>query len=129
MVNAVAQATDPLRCAFNLAAVHSASGGVIGSVALWVTSAVHRRGELGYVFHPRCWSHGYATEATVALLEFGFTTLSLHRIAATCDPANVASVRVLEKCGMDYEGRLRDHLSVRGGWRDSLLYAAVGRPA
>jgi RimJ/RimL family protein N-acetyltransferase len=36
------------------------------------------------------------------------------------------SARVPEKIGMRCEGRLRDHLLVRGAWRDSLLYAAVG---
>jgi [ribosomal protein S5]-alanine N-acetyltransferase len=35
------------------------------------------------------------------------------------------TARVLEKAGLQYEGRIRSHLFVRGAWRDSLLYAAV----
>jgi [ribosomal protein S5]-alanine N-acetyltransferase len=34
-------------------------------------------------------------------------------------------VRVLEKARLQLEGRLRDHMWVRGAWRDSLLYAAL----
>jgi RimJ/RimL family protein N-acetyltransferase len=123
---AVAQARRPGRTAFSLAAELAATGQVIGSVGIAVVSAAHRRGDLGYVFHPSCWSRGYATEAATLLLGFGREVLGLHRIEATCHPDNRASARVLEKIGMRYEGRLRDHLLVRGAWRDSLLYAAVG---
>jgi ribosomal-protein-alanine N-acetyltransferase len=43
----------------------------------------------------------------------------------TCHPNNYASARVLQKVGLEYEGRIRSHLFVRGGWRDSLLYAVI----
>jgi len=66
-----------------------------------------------------------ATEAAELLLRFGVDHLQLRRISATCHPDNHASVRVLEKAGLEYEGRMRSHLFVRGAWRDSLLYAAV----
>jgi [ribosomal protein S5]-alanine N-acetyltransferase len=49
---------------------------------------------------------GYATEATRRLLAFGFNELGLHKIFATCDPENRASVAVLPKNGMDQEGVL-----------------------
>ena len=68
---------------------------------------------------------GYATEAAAAVLRFGFDTLGLHRIWATCRPENLGSSRVLEKIGMQREGHLRDHVMVRGAWQDSLLYAAI----
>jgi len=67
----------------------------------------------------------YATEAARALLTFGFGQLRLHRIFATCDPANTASARVLEKIGMQREGLLREHEWVKGRWRDSFLYAIL----
>ena len=44
---------------------------------------------------------------------------------ATVHPENAAGIRVLEKAGLRYEGRLRDHYRVPGGWRDSLLYAVL----
>jgi RimJ/RimL family protein N-acetyltransferase len=51
--------------------------------------------------------------------------VGLHRIFATCDSENRASARVLEKAGMQLEGRKRSHLFVKGRWRDSLLYAIL----
>jgi [ribosomal protein S5]-alanine N-acetyltransferase len=126
----VPQQTHWPRSEFELAAVLRDpacpdAGRLIGSVSVRITNREHRQGELGYVFNAAFWSRGYATEATTALLEFGFGPLELHRIIATCHPDNRGSVRVLEKAGMAYEGRLRDHKLIRGQWRDSLLYAAV----
>jgi [ribosomal protein S5]-alanine N-acetyltransferase len=127
---AVAQPTRRQRTEFELAAVlpgfrPDGSDQVIGSVSVRITDSQHQQGELGYIFHPGFWSRGYATEATRALLEFGFGPLDLHRIAATCHPDNRASARVLTKAGVALEGRMRDHRLVRGQWRDSMLYAAV----
>jgi RimJ/RimL family protein N-acetyltransferase len=101
LAQATVQATNPQRAEFTLAAVHASSGRLIGSVAIGVTSAQHRRGELGFVFHRNDWSQGYATEAAGLLLCFGFDHLQLRRISATCHPNNHASARVLEKAGLD----------------------------
>jgi ribosomal-protein-alanine N-acetyltransferase len=125
LAEATAQATNPERTEFTLAAVHASSGRLIGSVAIGITSVQHQRGEFGFVFHRDFWSQGYATEAAELLLRFGFDRLQLRRISATCHPDNRASARVLQKAGLQYEGRMRSHLFVRGAWRDSLLYAAV----
>ena len=43
-------------------------------------------------------------------LEFGFTTLPLHRVYGKCDELNHASVRVMERCGLKYEGTIREHV-------------------
>ncbi|MGE7623855.1 GNAT family N-acetyltransferase [Viridibacillus sp. NPDC096237] len=59
------------------------------------------------------------------LIEFGFGTLNLHRIFATCDPRNVGSSKVLKKIGMTKEGRIREDLLLKDGWRDSLLYSII----
>ncbi|MGI0490247.1 GNAT family N-acetyltransferase [Alkalinema pantanalense CENA528] len=59
--------------------------------------------ELGYKFMQDCWGQGYATEASLATLDYGFTTLALDRICAIAQPANRASQRVLHKVGMHYE--------------------------
>jgi ribosomal-protein-alanine N-acetyltransferase len=130
---AVAQSSHRQRNEFEFATVlrdttDDEPGWVIGSVSVRITNQQHQQGELGYVFNRAYWSRGYATEAGSALLDFGFRTLGLHRIAATCHPDNLGSARVLEKLGMTAEGRLRDHRLVRGVWRDSLLYAAIAPP-
>ena len=71
------------------------------------------------------WGYGYATEAAVEMLRFGFSDLGLHKISATCDPDNAASIGVLTKIGMTREGYLSEHMLVHGQWRDRLLFATI----
>ena len=58
--------------------------------------------DVGYRFMPKYWGNGYATEASLAALEFGFTTLKLNEIIGTSNIENKASLRVLEKCGLKH---------------------------
>ena len=60
--------------------------------------------EIGYILKPSAWGKGYATEAAKRLLKFAFEETSLEELVATIDPENTASRRVLEKCGLVYEG-------------------------
>lgn len=60
--------------------------------------------DLGYRFIKEAWGKGYATEAAFACLKYGFEQLGLKRIVGRAMPQNVASLRVLEKCGMQYIG-------------------------
>lgn len=60
--------------------------------------------DLGYRFIKSAWGKGYATEAAYASLNYGFKTLNLHRIVGRAMPQNIGSLRVLEKCGMQYIG-------------------------
>lgn len=98
---------------------------LIGGSGLYNLNLDHHEGELGYCFNRQYWGQGFATEASHALLEFGFNELGLHRIYATCDPVNIASRRVLEKIGMRQEGHLHEHRWAKGSWRDSLLFAIL----
>ena len=125
--SAAAQRRRKGRAEFTLAMVQIASGTLVGSGAISVTSAHHRRGELGYVVNRDYWSQGYATEAAGLLVQFGFQHLRLRRIEATCDPGNHASARVLQKAGLSYEGLMRSHMLVGGVGRDSLLYAVIDK--
>lgn len=119
----VAEATRPADGAHSFAVEHE--GDLIGGIELRVTSSANSRGEFGYVLARSSWGQGFATEAAAALLAFAFGRAGLHRVAATCDPANIGSRRVLEKTGLRYEGRLQDYLLIRGEWRDRLLFAAI----
>jgi RimJ/RimL family protein N-acetyltransferase len=55
---------------------------------------------LGYRFAVSGWGKGYATELSVASLEYGFGELGVEQIFAVVRPAHSASIRVLEKIGM-----------------------------
>jgi len=61
---------------------------------------------LGYALGEDFWGQGFMTEAANPILGFGFKTMKLELISATCYPFNVRSRRVLEKLGFRYEGTL-----------------------
>jgi [ribosomal protein S5]-alanine N-acetyltransferase len=82
--------------------------------------------EIGWVFDRAYHGRGYATEAAMALLHYGFETLQLHRIIATCQPENVASRRVMEKLGMRREAHFRMCVKCPdNGWWDEYFYALL----
>lgn len=65
--------------------------------------------DIGYRLMKQFWGKGYATEAAEACLEFGFTQFNMKTIVGRAMPANVASVRVLEKIGLTFlENRFTD---------------------
>ncbi len=59
--------------------------------------------DLGFRFHKKYWGRGYATEAAIACLNYGFEKLKLKRIIGRALKENIASIRVLEKAGMKPE--------------------------
>ena len=59
--------------------------------------------DLGYRFLPDYWGLGLATEASRAILNYGFDTLNLKKIVAIAMAENKASIRVMEKVGMEFE--------------------------
>lgn len=58
--------------------------------------------DLGYRFKKKSRGKGFATEAASACLQYGFSQLRLQKIIGRALPENLASIRVLEKCGMQY---------------------------
>lgn len=93
---------DPLL--LRLAAVES--GELVGYVDLYGEQREER--ELGYVIGPSSrWGHGRATVAAIRAIDHGFEELGLRRIWAEAVAANRASVRVLEKAGLNRIGRDR----------------------
>ena len=96
-----------------------------GLVALSLGKPHFRIAEVWYKLHPTCWGRGYATEALHKVLSFGFNQLNLHRIEAGCAVGNQASIRVLEKVGMQREGSKRKVLPIRGRWVSNYEYALL----
>ncbi len=58
--------------------------------------------DLGYRFRENYWGKGYGYEAAKATINYGFSILKLKRIVATALPENIASWKIMEKCGMNY---------------------------
>jgi ribosomal-protein-alanine N-acetyltransferase len=81
--------------------------------------------EVGCVLLPAYWKKGYASEVLRALLAFGFDKLALHRVYGKCDELNLSSAHVMEKCGMQFEGTLREHVWLRDHWRLTRYYGML----
>jgi RimJ/RimL family protein N-acetyltransferase len=118
------QKEEPRR-SYDLALITRREGRLIGACGIYVHSPQNREGWIGYILNRGFWGQGYMTEAAQRIVGFGFEELGLHRIYATCDPANVRSTKVMEKLRMRWEGHLREHQFAKGTWRDSLLYAVL----
>jgi ribosomal-protein-alanine N-acetyltransferase len=97
----------------------------IGLFGLKLGNPKYKRGEVWFKLYPKYWNKGYATEALVAIIDFGFDTLNLHRIEAGCAVDNIGSIKVLEKAGMTREGRGRKVLPLKSGWADNYEYAIL----
>jgi [ribosomal protein S5]-alanine N-acetyltransferase len=82
------------------AAVRKEDDAVIG----WCGLKLHPNGEvdLGYRLFKTYWNQGYATEAGLASLNYGFEKLGLKEIIGQVLPVHSASIRVLEKVGMQF---------------------------
>ena len=63
--------------------------------------------EIGFFFKPSAWGRGFATEVCRRLLQFAFQDVSLNEVVSSVDEDNVASKKVLEKCGLLDRGRTR----------------------
>ncbi len=83
--------------------------------------------EMGYTLAPQHHGHGYATEAANAMVDHLLQHHGVHRIEASLDPENIASMRVLEAVGMHIECLARDAYLVRGEWVDDLRYSLVAQ--
>ena len=87
------------------AVVEQSSRNVIGYCGLFYFPDICGQPEIeiGYRLARSAWGRGYATEAALSVRDFAFTTLGIRRLIAMIDPSNVASIRVAEKIGMQYE--------------------------
>ena len=97
---------------------------LVGSIALRI-NADHENGELGYWIGKPYWNNGFATEAADAILRFGFNELKLERIHAHYLARNPASGKVMQKIGMQHEGRLRKHVKKWDKLEDMEMYGIL----
>lgn len=97
---------------------------LIGSIGMEIAHE-HQLARLSYWLGTNYWNQGYCTEAVRAVLDYGFTRLSLHRIYAPHFHNNPASGRVLRKVGMTYEGRMREHYIRFGRFVDVEIYGKL----
>jgi [ribosomal protein S5]-alanine N-acetyltransferase len=101
------------------------NGEMIGTVDFVWWKPNHRSAEFGYVLSPLYWKQGIMTEAVKALIDFGFTKMDLNRIQARCYVENVASERIMQKAGLQFEGIMRQAVIVKNVKQDLKIYAIL----
>lgn len=73
--------------------------------------------EIGYVLNPKYWGYGIATEAAKKVIAFAFEVLRVNRVEAKFIFGNEASLKVMNKVGMKFEGYQREAMFVKGKFR------------
>jgi [ribosomal protein S5]-alanine N-acetyltransferase len=86
-----------------------------------------REYEIGWAVRREEWGKGYASEAARVLLAWAFEQLAAHRVIAFCHAENRPSERVMQKLGMQREGRTRETVFLEQAWCDELIYAILER--
>lgn len=101
-------------------------GELVGGITLSnLRRGVAQSATLGYWIGSPFRRQGYMSDALMAVLEFSFTRLGLHRVEAACLPNNETSRGLLLKCGFREEGFAREYLRINGRWQDHQLFAML----
>lgn len=98
---------------------------LVGTVTFWRIDTEHHHGELGYLLRPDLWGQGLAREAATAVVEHGFAELALHRVEAHVDPANTASIALLESLAFNREAHLVQNYRFGDVFFDTLIYGRL----
>lgn len=94
---------------YRWAVIEKASGECIGQIAYFLVDSKNHFAEIEYCIGSAFQCKGYATEATKAVIDYGFNEINLHKVQICTKTINAPSKRVIEKCGFTYEGTLRDY--------------------
>ncbi|MEO8610480.1 MAG: GNAT family N-acetyltransferase [Chloroflexota bacterium] len=91
---------------------------LIGMCGMYDWERSDRRVDIGYQIIKLHWGKGYASEAARAMIGWCFENLDLHRIQADCTDGNIASEKVMLKCGFKVEGLWRESCWEHGRFVD-----------
>ena len=95
-----------------------------GSIGLHLqTDILRKNAEIGYWLGESYWNKGIITKVIPQMIEYGFKNLDIVRIFARIFGTNIASQKVVEKCGFVLEGKYNKTLFKNGEFLDELIYA------
>jgi RimJ/RimL family protein N-acetyltransferase len=100
------------------------AGMLIGDVAVGLDETASIA-TIGYTIAPAHQGHGYAVEAVGALVDRLLARTGVHRVEASLDPRNIASARVVEAVGFEFEGVARATERDGDGWADDARYGLL----
>lgn len=125
LTQVIAKAAETPREQFCLAVTIPPDDKLIGHISLRIQNPDINEWEIGWAIRWEDWGKGYAAEAAQEMLAFAFHEQNAHRVVAFCHAENLASVKVMEKIGMQKEGRLRQTRWFHERWADELVYAIL----
>ena len=97
----------------------------IGQIAYFLVDEQGHFAEMEYCIGNDFQKRGLATEATKAVIKYGFEEINLHKVQICHKSLNMPSKRVIEKCGLTFEGALRDFFYQDGHYVDRLYYSIL----
>jgi ribosomal-protein-alanine N-acetyltransferase len=103
-----------------------ATGAIAGVINInSIVRGCFQSGYLGYYAAAPFAGRGYMTEGLRLVTRYAFGELQLHRLEANIQPANVASIALVRRCGFRYEGYSPRYLRIGGEWRDHERWALL----
>ena len=97
----------------------------IGQIAYFLVDEKNHFAEIEYCIGSEFQCKGLATEATKAVIKYGFEQMNLHKVQICTKTINAPSKRVIEKCGFTYEGTLRDYFYMNGEYVGRLFFSIL----
>ena len=110
---------------YRWAIIEKNSGECIGQIAYFLVDSKNNFAEIEYCIGSDFQCKGYATEATKAVIQYGFDKINLHKVQICTKTINKPSKRVIEKCGFKYEGTLRDYFYMDGEYVGRLYFSML----
>ena len=101
------------------------NGVLIGDLGVCLAEDPRGSVEFGVSIAPAWQGRGYAREAVRAVFAFVFGQLGRHRVHASVDPRNLASMAMLRALGMRQEAHHRESLWFKGEWVDDVIFALL----
>lgn len=98
---------------------------LMGTIGFWQIQKEHYRAEIGYLLHPSLQGKGLMQEAMKAVLGYGFGPMHLHSVEANVNPANAASIKLLQRNGFVREAYFRENYFSNGQFVDSAIYSLL----
>ncbi|CAG9619989.1 GNAT family N-acetyltransferase [Sutcliffiella rhizosphaerae] len=99
---------------------------LIGEIDLYDFDNTTGNCEVSYTVGFHWWNQGYGTEALMAVVEFGFLHMNIHKIAAAHNMDNPASGKVMNKVGMVQEGIIRHKIrNAKNQYKDCAIYGIL----
>jgi [ribosomal protein S5]-alanine N-acetyltransferase len=98
----------------------------VGTISVKNIDLVNKKADLGYWIGEQYWGRGIATECLKLIIDYAFSAeLGLKQLCAYVFPENKASIRVLEKNGMNKVGVVNEYHKLSGRDRTSFIYVTI----